>query len=107
MIIEIKPLSVNQVWQGKRFKTPKYKWYEKELMLKLPPIKIDFKGDLRIDITFGFSSSLADIDNPLKPVLDVLQKKYNFNDRQVYELNVKKEIVKKGKEFIKLKINEI
>lgn len=107
MIIEIKPLSINKCWQGKRFKTPKYKWYEKELMLKLPPIKIDFKGDLRIDITFGFSSSLADIDNPLKPVLDVLQKKYNFNDRQVYELNVKKEIVKKGKEFIKLKINEI
>jgi Holliday junction resolvase RusA-like endonuclease len=50
---------------------------------------------------------MADIDNPLKPILDVLQKKYGFDDRQIYELNVKKEIVKKGDEFIKLKINEI
>lgn len=107
MIIQIKPLSVNQVWQGKRFKTPKYKSYEMELMLMLPPIKVDFKSDLQIDLTFGFSSKLADIDNPLKPILDVLQKKYGFDDRQIYELNVKKEIVKKGDEFIKLQINEI
>jgi hypothetical protein len=46
MIIQIKPLSVNQVWQGKRFKTPKYKSYEMQLMLMLPPIKVDFKSDL-------------------------------------------------------------
>ncbi len=107
MIIQIKPLSVNQVWQGKRFKTPKYKSYEMELMLMLPPIKVDFKSHLQIDLTFGFSSKLADIDNPLKPILDVLQKKYGFDDRQIYALNVKKEIVKKGSEFIKLQINEI
>jgi len=107
MKIYIKPLSVNQVWQGKRYKTPKYKSYEKELLLMLPPLKINFKRDLSVHLTFGFSSTLSDIDNPLKPILDVLQKKYRFDDKQIFELKVKKEIVKKGEEFIELKINEI
>ena len=107
MKIQIKPLSVNQVWQGKRYKTPKYKSYEKELSLLLPPLKINFKRDLKIDLVFGFSSTLSDIDNPLKPLLDVLCAKYGFDDRQVNELNVKKEIVNKGDEFIELTINEI
>ena len=103
--INIKPLSVNKVWQGKRFKTKHYKLYERELFYLLP--NDSFKGDLKIDILFGFSSKLSDIDNPLKPFLDVLVKKYNFDDRQIFELNVKKEIVKKGQEFIQYKITEI
>ena len=107
MLIKIKPLSVNQVWKGRRFKTSKYKSYEKELKLLLPPIRIDFKKDLRIDITFGFSSASSDIDNPLKPLIDVLQRRYDFDDKQIYELNVKKKLVKKGNEFIELQINEL
>jgi len=107
MKIKIKPLSVNQAWQGKRYKTDKYKAFEKELLLLLPPMKIEFKGDLSVELIYGFSNSLSDVDNPTKPVLDVLQKKYGFNDRQIVELTLKKEIVKKGEEFIELKINEI
>jgi len=107
MKIKIKPLSVNQAWQGKRYKTNKYKAFEKELLLLLPPMKIEFKGDLSVELIYGFSNSLSDVDNPTKPVLDVLQKKYGFNDRQIVELTLKKEIVKKGEEFIELKINEI
>ena len=107
MKISIKPLSVNQAWQGKRFKTNKYKAFEKELLLLLPPMKIEFKGDLRVELIYGFSNSLSDVDNPTKPVLDVLQKKYGFNDRQIVELNLKKEVVSKGNEFIELSINEI
>lgn len=103
--INIKPLSVNACFQGRRFKTNNYKTYEKELLYLLP--KGSFKGCLKIDILFGFSSKLSDIDNPLKPFLDILVKKYNFDDRQIFELNVKKEIVKKGQEFIKYKITEI
>ena len=32
----IKPLSVNEAWQGKRFKTNSYKSYEKDVMRLLP-----------------------------------------------------------------------
>lgn len=103
MIIKIKPLSVNEVWQGKRFKTRKYSKYEKDMLHLLPNIKLP-DSPLKIEITWGFSSSLADIDNPCKPFLDILQKKYNFDDRDIYELIQKKEIVKKGNEFIEFNI---
>lgn len=107
MKIEIKPLSVNDAWQGRRFKTGKYKAFEKQMLLMLPPLKINFKALLKIDVVFGFSSKGSDVDNGLKPTLDVLQKKYGINDNRIYEINLKKEIVPKGKEFIKLSINEL
>jgi Holliday junction resolvase RusA-like endonuclease len=97
-MIEIKPLSVNKAWKGRRYKSDAYKAYEKELMLKLPRLKVP-DGKLRIDITFHFKNSLSDIDNPLKQFLDILQKKYGFNDRDIYELNVKKELGCNGIEF--------
>lgn len=106
MRIEIKALSVNQCWQGRRFKTKKYKEYEKELLLKLKPFNVP-NDKISISVTFGFSSTLSDIDNGLKPFIDVLQKCYKFNDRDIYELNVKKEIVKKGSEFIDFEIKSL
>ena len=103
--INIKPLSVNEAFKGRRFKTDKYKAFEKEMMLSIPSSSKVVKTPIRLNITFGFSNVLSDIDNPLKATIDVLQKKYRFNDRDVYELNVIKEIVKSGSEFIKVKIN--
>lgn len=104
--LPMKPLSVNECWQGKRFKTPKYKSYELEMILRLPSLKINTNVPLRIDMTFGFSNSLCDVDNPVKPVLDILQKKYMINDKNIVYLNLSKEIVKKGNEFIKINIIE-
>ena len=98
-MVEIKPLSVNLAWKGKRYKTDTYKAYEKELMLKLPRLNVP-NGKIRIDVTFYFKNSLSDIDNPLKPFLDILQKKYGFNDRDIFQLNVKKVVSKiEGIEF--------
>jgi Holliday junction resolvase RusA-like endonuclease len=103
--INIKPLSVNECWQGRRFKTISYKKYERDMLLMLP--KKTFKFDkFSIVVEFGFSTVLADIDNPLKPFIDVLQKKYNINDRDVYSLSVSKKVVPKGTEYIKFKISQ-
>ena len=77
------------------------------MLLILPKIKDDFTGFLKVEIEYGFSNKLSDIDNPCKLFLDCLVKKYGFDDRQIYELNQKKTIVKKGKEFIKFKINKL
>lgn len=60
--------------------------------IKEPPYKITLR--------FGFSTYTSDIDNPIKPTLDLIQKKYNINDRDIMEINVYKSIVKKGQEFI-------
>ena len=106
MRINIKPLSVNEAWQGRRFKTPKYKKYHKEVFALLKPMTLN-KAPYSIKITFGFSNVLSDIDNPLKPFLDILQAKYNINDRDIYLLIVKKEVVKKGFDFIEFEINEL
>jgi Holliday junction resolvase RusA-like endonuclease len=105
MRVNIKPLSVNQVWQGRRFKTPIYKKYENELLFMLPKMKIP-EGKLELTIVFGFSSSASDWDNPIKPFQDILQKRYSFNDSRVYKATIIKEIVKKGQEFIEFNIKE-
>jgi Holliday junction resolvase RusA-like endonuclease len=102
-MIYIKPLSVNQAWKGRRYRSEKYLNYINSVLVQLPKLDIP-TGNLRIDITFAFSNKGADIDNPLKPFLDILQKYYNFNDSRIYELNVKKIIVPKGKEFIDFNI---
>lgn len=104
-IIKIKPLSVNDAWKGRRFKTDDYENYEWELFAKLKPLGIP-KGKLSLFITFYLSNKLSDIDNPVKPFLDILQKKYKFNDRDIYEMRVVKKIVKKGEEGIYFDIKE-
>lgn len=106
MIIKIKPLSVNQCWQGRRFKTKLYKSFEIELLSKLKPLEVP-AGKLQIFIKFGLSSKNADWDNPIKPFQDILQKKYGFNDRNVYKAVVEKVDVKKGFEFIEFEIKSL
>lgn len=96
--IDIKPISVNECWQGKRFKTPKYKNYERDLLLIMPKIRMP-DPPYKITFEFGFSNSLCDWDNPVKPIQDILQKKYGFNDKDIYEAEVKKVLVKKGQEY--------
>lgn len=106
MKINIKPMSVNKAWQGKRFKTPAYKQYEKEVLLLLRPVAIP-KGDIELNLIFGFSSKLADFDNPIKPFVDCLQKKYGFNDRAIKRATIDVVHVEKGCEFIDFKIKEL
>jgi len=102
--IDIKPLSVNEVWKGKRFKTVKYKNYEKKLLFILPRIMMP-EDKLSLTFLIGFSNSGADIDNVLKPFIDVLQKKYRFDDNRIYRILIEKTIVKKGAEFIEFSIS--
>jgi len=102
--VNIKPISVNKCWQGRRFKTQDYKFYEQELQDLLPPFYEIPVGELKAYYEFGVSSVLSDWDNPIKPFQDVLQKKYGFDDKFIMQATVKKVHVKKGKEYVKFKI---
>lgn len=102
----IKPLSVNECWQGKRFKTKAYKSYERELLLCLPQKEIPEPPYL-IKFEFGLSSKLADWDNPIKPLQDILQKKYGFDDRDIVEAYVKKIKVSKGQEYFSVILDTV
>lgn len=103
--INIKPLSVNEAWQGKRFKTEKYKDYERLLLSLLPFAKVpDMLYEL--NIVFYFSNKASDIDNPVKLIQDIIQKKYKINDKNIYKLVVEKKIVKKGQEAFEFSLSE-
>ena len=107
--LDIKPLSVNRassVSRGRIIKTAEFRNYVKDINLMLPPTLEIPEGKLGLYIIFGFSNRSCDLDNPVKPFQDCLQKKYGFNDNKIYHLDVKKEITKRGKEFIKFKIEE-
>ena len=101
--INIKPLSVNQAWQGKRFKTNLYKQYEHDVLLLLPKIKI-VAPPYRLNLIVGFSNKASDIDNILKPFLDILQKKYGINDKYIEVLYIEKQIVTKNNDFISFEL---
>ncbi len=103
MKLLIKPLSVNECYRGRRFKNDKYKAYEQELLLRLPKLVVPEKN-ICINLIFGFSNHASDIDNGVKIFLDILQKAYGFNDKEITELHIFKEIVPKNKEFIDFSI---
>lgn len=104
--LDIKPLSVNDAWQGKRFKSPAYKSYERLMLCALPATPLP-EPPYRLYYEFGFSNTQSDYDNPCKPLGDILQKKYGFNDKEIYEAFIRKRIVKKGQEYIRIKFEHI
>ena len=103
--IDIKALSVNSCYQGKRFKNQVHKDYVKEVMSQLP-IKFIGMPPYKLIIEFGLSSKLQDLDNCIKVFQDCLTVKYNFNDREIYEIQANKFNVAKGEEYIKFDIQE-
>lgn len=104
--IAIKPLSVNEAWKGRRYKTDAYKQYQNSLLWLLPRLKIP-QPPYEIHFKFGFSSTLSDWDNPVKPTQDVLSKKYGFDDKLIRKAIVETEIVAKGKEYIEFALKRL
>jgi len=101
IVLNEKPLSVNQAWKGKRFRTQKYKDWCFRCITKLDSNSelIGSKYIFYIDVYY--SNSASDIDNCLKPFFDLLQKKYEmFDDKNVYSLVINKRICSKGQDRI-------
>ena len=103
--VNIKPLSINQAFKGRRYKTDKCNLFIKEV-LSLLPKNIDYpdKKNVKLAIEFGFSSNACDCSNHIKIFEDCIVKKYGVDDRYTYEMHIFKNIVKKGEEYIKFKI---
>ena len=78
--LNMKPLSVNQAWQGQRYKTKMYKAYEQEALLRLPNKKTDSEC-LKISYDFYLKhSKISDVGNFEKPLTDILVKKGIIKD---------------------------
>jgi Holliday junction resolvase RusA-like endonuclease len=105
-MLKIKALSINEAYRGRRFKSDKYKSWEKELWYLLPNKNIP-AGKLAFKMQVGVSNPNCDVDNFLKPFIDVLQKKYIFNDNRICKIDISKDKVKKGEEYIKFELKSI
>jgi len=112
----LKPLSTNEAYApravkrgprytGEIYKTPIYRTYESRLIKALPEIHIP-EGKLFLKVKVCYLRSNSDIDNCLKPFIDVLQKRYSFNDNKIYKIVIKKYVVKKGEEGIHFWLGE-
>jgi Holliday junction resolvase RusA-like endonuclease len=103
---KIKPLSINQAFQGRRFKTNLYKCYERDLNAiggKFEPIK----GNVEVIIEWYLKNDkMTDIDNPTKLVLDFLTKAGAYeDDRKIRELHLYK--YHADQDYFKITINKI
>lgn len=110
MIIKIplKPMSVNEIFQGRRYKTRKYKdWRQSfgELLRYNNNIKSTIEGFINIDIKFYIQSfRLRDVDNMVKGVQDALVENEAIeDDRFIKKLTAEKFEVK-NKEDVKIEI---
>lgn len=102
--IDYKPLSINEAYTGRRFKTALYKAFSKGVTLMLRPQKLP-DPPYKITLIFGQSNiEFADWDGPVKNFQDVLCKKLGINDRLIYKGDAEKVFTPKGKEFIMYKI---
>ena len=106
--IKIKPLSINDAWQGRRYKTTAYNKYAEEVgLLLLKKTKPTIKSkQVRIYYVFHLSNMRADVDNFIKAFQDILFKWLGIDDSRIYRLTAEKVKCKKGEERIEWGITE-
>lgn len=105
--LNIKALSVNEAYQGRRFRTPKHDVFKTAIKYLLPASYDMPKPPYCIYFEFGVSSALSDGDNLVKCTQDSIADKYGFNDRLIKRWIIDVEKVDKGKEYIKFKIEHL
>ena len=106
-VVKIKPIGINQQYKGRRFLTKEGSDFKKFSKLLIKKCKIESYEKLGVYLEFGFSNVSQDIDGPIKSCIDILQEQLGFNDKIIYDLQVKKRIVKKGMEYWSFSIYEL
>ena len=94
MKILIKPLSINGAFKGRKFKTKEYDQYISDMLFLLPKdLKID-KENLHFIFHLKKTTFLkADVDNFIKPLLDIMVKKEILeDDRFIKKITIEKVI---------------
>lgn len=104
----LKPLSANDMhFMNKKKDTAKYKKYKGTIKdLVGGDYKVDPKAQLKLTLIAGYSSKASDLDNAFKPLLDSMQLSMGFDDKQVYEIEAYKDVVKRGEEYLLIKLEQ-
>jgi Holliday junction resolvase RusA-like endonuclease len=105
-----KPFSANKMHYAKFKKdTVEYREFKSDIYHLLGEQTYDFTltDKFKMSLVVGFSSKLSDLDNAFKPLLDSMQLAMGFDDRQVFEIEALKDHVKKGDEYILVRLEKI
>ena len=101
--INIKPLSLNEGYTGKRYKTNAHRAWHNDVLLMLPKLVVP-DPPFEIHLKFGFSNKASDFDNCVKFAVDCLQIKYKFNDKLIRRAIIDTDIVPVGKEYFEFEL---
>ena len=95
--VNYKPLSMNEAFMGRRRRLPSIETTRSKypgLILTCPA------GASWAPAAGCLSNRAADLDNVVKPFLDILQSHYGFNDNRIYIIEMTKVKVPKTEEYI-------
>ena len=106
--LDIRPLSINQAWQGRRYKTKKYTQYCQDVSYLLGKYNQTTINDY-CEITYKFylkNWKMTDGDNCVKCLQDILVKKQVIkDDRFIMRYVIEK--IPSEKDYIEIEINNI
>lgn len=105
--LDIKPLSLNNAYRGRRFTTKELAKFHADVAKLLPRdliLPATDHGKLAVRYVFAVSSKNSDGDNLIKVFQDALAERYGFNDKRIYDWHVTKVDVPRGKEYIEFEI---
>lgn len=103
--IPVIALSVNKLYGGRRYRTRAYERYREEVFFFLREYDrdaYDLSGPLEMHLEVGFSSPLSDLSNSVKAIEDIISEYFEFNDKMVIDTVLRKYLVPKGEEYIKV-----
>jgi len=106
MKIDLKPVSINEAFQGKRFKTQKCKDFEQQFFFLAKKKKM-IKGIVEVEYKFHLKNhKMADYDNYIKILQDMIVKcGYIEDDRKIYKATIYK--IKSKTDYIEFKIKKL
>ena len=103
--IPLKPVSINEAFKGRRFKTKKCKEYCNDFLL-IAPRKPMVEGIVEVEYRFHVKNhKLSDYDNLIKITQDlIVEKGYIEDDRKIYKATIYK--VPSERDYIEINIKK-
>jgi len=105
--IPVQALSINQAFQGRRFKTRIYQAFEREATILLPRMKM-MMGLVEVWYEFGLTKrnfKRSDVGNLEKCLSDILVKRgYIEDDRKIMALHLQK--VESSRYYVSIEIRQ-
>jgi Holliday junction resolvase RusA-like endonuclease len=104
-VLPLAALSVNKLYGGRKYRTRAYEKYRDQVYFFLKEYdakEYDLSGPLELQLEVGFSSPLSDLTNSVKAIEDIAAEYFGFNDKMVIDTILRKYLVPKGEEYIKI-----